>query len=134
MNHSKARSADSSIQGATAPFTGTSAMRAAERAIHTALARSERPQETAAKLAIFGAETAEAVFPHPGQDGWSSAERASNPLYALADALIDATVRRHIEGALADGIAVAEAAEDIRVGLYAAVDLAVERAARGEAG
>lgn len=105
-------------------------VRLAEDAIRSALGAAARPQEIAVRLLLAVAELAEEVSPHPGQAEWTNAERASNPLYAAVDALLDATVRRHVEGAQADGITPAEAGSDIRTALLASVAIATARHTR----
>ncbi|WP_405017380.1 hypothetical protein OHV05_10100 [Kitasatospora sp. NBC_00070] len=104
----------------------------AEQAIRAALTAAGDPRSTARKLLLAVAEIAEDVDPFCDQSDWSNRERASNSFYAAADALIDETVQRHVEGGQADGLTPAHAASDIQAGLLSAVHLAIARYTRPE--
>ncbi|NUP17097.1 MAG: hypothetical protein HOZ81_13510 [Streptomyces sp.] len=99
----------------------------AEQAIRAALAEAADPRAIARLLLVAVAELTEDVDPFTDTAEWCNAERASNALYFAADALIAETVERHIEGAQADGNTPRDAAQDIRTGLLASVNLATAR-------
>lgn len=107
-------------------------VRHAGDAIRAALAAADWPHDTAHKLILTVVETTGDVDPFCDQSEWTNRERASNPLYAAVDALIAETVRRHVEGAQADGLTPAEAARDIQVGLFASIQLAIAQYTRPE--
>jgi hypothetical protein len=107
-------------------------VRLAEAAIRAALTAAGRPQDVARRLLLAVVEIAEDVSPFCDQSDWTNADRASNPFYRAADTLIAEVVRRHSEGAQADGLTAAAGALDTRDGLHASVELAIARYSRPE--
>ncbi|SOB84237.1 hypothetical protein [Streptomyces sp. 1331.2] len=112
-------------------------VRLAEQAIRNALTAASAPgsltpRQIAFRLIIAAAEMVEDIDPFCDQSDWSNANRASNPLYLVADHLIRETVRRHVEGGQADGLTPAEAARSTGEGLHASVALAVAEYTRPE--
>ncbi|MCX5211478.1 hypothetical protein OG689_19655 [Kitasatospora sp. NBC_00240] len=107
-------------------------IRLAEQAIRAALTAADRPHDVVRRLLLAVIEIAEDVSPFCDQSDWSNADRASNPFYRAADTLINEVVRRHAEGAQADGLTAAAGALDTRDGLQASVELAIARCARPE--